>query len=287
MGTFVALEARADCETRASAAIEAAFAAILRVEARMNPARAGSDLSAIRRAGRGQPVRVDEWTWQVLALAQHIGRLSDGVFDPCLPDAPGSICDIRLEEPGIVLSGTEVRIDLGGIAKGFAVDRAVDALLAAGCTGGLVNAGGDLRTFGAPRPVLVRARGGEAWWLALGDEALAVSDPDAASRPVGHVGYYRRDRPDTATIGPVAVAARSAAVADALTKVVLLAEPARARAVLERLGATDVTRVTGAASAARRAAPLCPRRVVDSSARTRRSPRVPGAGSNGFPRGRS
>jgi thiamine biosynthesis lipoprotein len=240
MGTYVALEACADTDARAAAAIEAAFAAIVRVDARMNPAHPASDLAAIQGAGRGGSVRVDAWTWEVLALAQRLTQLSDGIFDPCLPDAPGSIDDLRLDAPGLVRSRRAMHIDLGGIAKGFAVDKAVEALLAGGCTDGLVNAGGDLRTFGAPRPVLVRAPDREAWWLALGNEALAVSDPGAASRPAGHVGYYCRGRVMDAPAGPVAVVARSAAIADAMTKIVLLAEPTFARIVLDRVGATDI-----------------------------------------------
>jgi len=47
-----------------------------------------------------------------------------------------------------VIPHAPVHIDLGGIAKGYAVDRALMALRTAGCRGALVNAGGDLAVFG-------------------------------------------------------------------------------------------------------------------------------------------
>src|SRR5581483_5100056 len=72
---------------------------------------------------------------------------------------------------------TEVMIDVGGIAKGFAVDRAVAALRDFGIPGGMVNAGGDLRAFGVePRAVHVRDPrdpGRSVCRVDVADEALA------------------------------------------------------------------------------------------------------------------
>jgi thiamine biosynthesis lipoprotein len=76
MGTLVAIEADLDTEFAACTAIEAAFAAIRRVESRMHPTRPGSDLAAIAAARIGQAVSVDPWTWHLLALAQRIAALS-------------------------------------------------------------------------------------------------------------------------------------------------------------------------------------------------------------------
>ncbi len=70
--------------------------------------------------------------------------------------------DIELPEPEMVVIRKRVALDLGGIAKGFAVDRAIEQLMAAGCIGGQVNAGGDMRVFGEnATPVWLRTdRGG-------------------------------------------------------------------------------------------------------------------------------
>ena len=237
MGTWIALHAEAASEGSAIAGINAAYAAIRRVEVRMHPRDAGSDLAAINAARPGAPVRIDDWTWEVLVLAQRIARLSDGVFDPCLATAPGRIADLDTATPGVAVSESELRVDLGGIAKGFAVDKAIEAMIAAGCTSGLVNAGGDLRVFGVERAMLLQARGALPYWVALSNEALAVSDPCSESRPSEHVGYYLRDGAAPRVLRPAAVVARSAAVADALTKCALLAPADRCRDLCDRLGA--------------------------------------------------
>jgi thiamine biosynthesis lipoprotein len=237
MGTWVAFHAEADSERSATAAIEGAFAAVRRVEALMHPTHVRGDLAAIHSTRVGAPVQIDVWTWEVLVLAQRVARLSDGVFDPCLPAAPGRIADLDVSVRGVAIPRAEMRLDLGGIAKGFAVDKAIEAMVATGCTGGLVNAGGDLRVFGAERAVLLHAQGSRPYWVALRNEALAVSDPGAARHPSEHAGYYLRVDDAPPQIRPAAVVARSAAVADALTKCAMLTPAARCRDVCDRLGA--------------------------------------------------
>jgi thiamine biosynthesis lipoprotein len=133
-------------------------------------------------------------------------------------------------------------LDLGGIAKGYAIDRAIEALRAAGCLSGLVNAGGDLRVYGRSESVLLRRADGTCVPLTLKDEALAVSDLDAAAgrRPAEHRGYYRRSGETSPTRRYAAVLAPGAAVADALTKCVLLADERCAARALRALGARQI-----------------------------------------------
>ena len=238
LGSLVAIEVE-DAGAASLAAIAAAYAAVQRVEARMHPTRAGSDLVALAAARSGQSVPLDPWTWELLVLAQRIGRWSDGVFDPCLPVAPGRLEDLDLATPQLAETRRPLRLDLGGIAKGFAVDRAVEALIAGGCVAGIVNAGGDLRVFGEPRSVLLRTSRGSRW-LRLHDAALAVSDPGARAPPAEHRGYQLHGVPRPDLQHPAAVIAPCAAVADALCKCVLLSPPARHGAVLERFGARAV-----------------------------------------------
>jgi thiamine biosynthesis lipoprotein len=137
-----------------------------------------------------------------------------------------------------------VKIDLGGIAKGFAVDRAVEALLGQGIAEGLVNAGGDLRVFG-PRSHAVDIRDPRQpdralYRVAVRDAALASSagrfDP-TCSRQALFSGVI-----DPATAMPVrsiigaTVCTPSCVIADALTKVVMNAGEGAA-AILEHYGA--------------------------------------------------
>jgi thiamine biosynthesis lipoprotein len=133
-------------------------------------------------------------------------------------------------------------IDLGGIAKGFAVDRAVDALRRHGATAGTVNAGGDLRIFGsAGEPVLVRRPDASGCFLpltVLHDSALATSAPYFAARRIG--GHLcapvidpRNGRPSRQSIS-VTVQARTCLLADALCKAVWLAGASGAVQILRR-----------------------------------------------------
>ena len=243
LGTWVAVEAAGESPAVTQLAVESAFAAVADIEARMHPVRAGSDVARINAAAIGELTPIHASTARVLQLAQRLGVLTDGVFDPCLPSAPGRLADLEL---GLSSQGACVRIharvalDFGGIAKGYAVDCAIDALLAAGCSAGLVNAGGDLRLFGPmSQTILLRRQDGSLLPLELSDSALAVSDRDAARRPPEHRGYYRR--PSCAVEGRryAAVIAADAVTADALTKCLLLCAEERAREVLGAFGARE------------------------------------------------
>jgi thiamine biosynthesis lipoprotein len=236
MGSFLAIEARAPSRQRALAGLEAAYAVVGMLEKRLHPHRPGSELAPISAAPLDVPQRVQQDIWELLALAKRIHELSDGVFDPCLPQRPGTLAEIELRTDGAVICHAPVALDLGGIAKGYAVDQAVAALRAQGCTAGLVNAGGDLRVFGAVQEVLVRGADGECRALELADMALAVSDWDAQRQPPEHQGYYLRGSGTAAGVRHAAVLAADTATADALTKCVLLSPPALAQAVLSALG---------------------------------------------------
>jgi len=245
LGTWVAIEAAAPRAEDELPAIEAAFVAIGAVDAHMHPTRPGSDLAELNSAPLHTPVEVQPDTWHLLTLARRLYALTRGVFDPCLPSHPGKLSDVELgsedgEEPTVICHAP-VRLDLGGIAKGHAIDRAVATLSAMGCQSGLVNAGGDLRVFGDRKETVLLRRGADFHPMDLENAALAVSDLDAAERPEEHQGYY--NRADRGNVSPgristaqryAAVMAKEAAIADALTKCVLLCSTdTTARALLE------------------------------------------------------
>ena len=188
----------------------------------MHPTRNGSDLAALRNAPLHAPLSVHAWTFAVLELCKQFHRLSAGVFDPCLPTSPGRLGDLELNAPHDVTAHARLHLDLGGIAKGYAVDRAIEALRGAGCVGGLVNAGGDLATFGEPeREIRCRRSNGHSVVVTLRDAALATSDTEHASPPAEHQGYYHGIQRSLRPKGYVAVTAPDAATADALTKCLL------------------------------------------------------------------
>ena len=219
MGTFIAIEATGDPPQAPLHGIHSAFAAIAQVEALMHPIRHGSDLAAIHAANIGVPVPVHAWTWEVLQLAKRLNRCSKGVFDPCLPEAPGRLADLELAAAHCVIAHAPLRIDLGGIGKGFAVDRAILALRRAGCVAGLVNAGGDLAVFGhRSYEVACTTPAGAHLMVTLNNAALATSDAANLTRPTEHRGYYHGVERRQIKSGRITVGAPTAAIADGLTK---------------------------------------------------------------------
>jgi FAD:protein FMN transferase len=246
MGTWLALEAWTNTEERAVGAITAGYFAIQEVERWLHPSRKGSDIAGINAAPPGQRVPVAAMTWELLQLARSMWELSDGIFDPCLPSQPGRLCDLTLSgEAGPspwASCRLPVALDLGGIAKGYAIDRGIEALRAAGCASGLINAGGDLRVYGRSQTVLLREPDGNYVPLTLEDQALAVTDleADTARRPLEHRGYHHRGGELLAARRYAAVVAASAAIADGLTKCALLASPQDSARTLRAFRAHEV-----------------------------------------------
>lgn len=223
----------------------------------------GSDLSRLNRDAAARPTPVDRRTLEVLQLCDRLWRDSGGLFDPTIapalvaagflpapagghePDPEADWSDVELIPSGAVRFHRPLWLDLGGIAKGYAVDQATHAVArhAAGSQM-VINAGGDLRVSG-PRPerVLLRtARAGEtAPILELENGSLATSTGRDHQRWTGKrlEGPHRNTR-SGGTIGRrsfVSVAAEQCAFADGLTKIVL-AKRDRSAAMLRRYGAT-------------------------------------------------
>jgi thiamine biosynthesis lipoprotein len=241
LGTLIAISAEADAAS-ALPGMEAAFEAVAQVESLMHPTRAGSDLLAIRRGTLGRPLDVHPWTWEVLALSSRLNQASKGAFDPCLPSAAGRLTDLEFAAPPSVIPHRPLHLDLGGIAKGYAVDRARAALRAAGCRGGLVNAGGDLAVFGdRAHAIVIRDRTEGDSVIELKNAALATSDVCNAASPAEHRGYYHGVTRRKIRAGKVSVSAASAAIADALAKCLLADHGETHTGLLERFDARLVT----------------------------------------------
>jgi len=263
LGTIV--DVRATGSEVAPGAVAAAFAAVERVHRLMSAHDRGSDVSRINRADAGACVEIDPWTHEVLRHAKTVHQATDGLFDCAvahvlsragyLPeigregdeDGFGNLHDLELCTRSRVRLRRRLRITLDGIAKGYAVDRAVDALRAGGVERGVVNAGGDLRVFGeAFEPVHVRHPGAPGLLLELGSFREAAVASSAA--------YFSRSELDGRAISPlvdprtleccnplgaVSVIAETCVLADALTKP-LLVDPQRAGALATKLGARAV-----------------------------------------------
>jgi FAD:protein FMN transferase len=234
------------------AAVQAAFAAMEEVERSLSFQHGDSDLSRLNRRP-GQFLVLPGLALRVLRLAHAMMLASGGLFNctlggalvrrGVLPDHGGSealdcgsAADIEIDGARVRLA-RPVRITLDGIAKGYAVDRAVDALRSGGVKSGWVNAGGDLRVFGA-LSLPVSRREGDAGLRLLGglrEAAIASSAVHAQPSP-RFPGTILGATGEQAPVGVCSVLARRAWRADALTKVAVLAPPASRHALLNTLG---------------------------------------------------
>ena len=186
MGTICTLAAVAEPGKRAEAerALKQAEAALRAVEARMSSWLADSEISRLNAASAGEEVPLSPDTAAVLRLAREAAVESEGAFDiTCGPvielwkragrtgrlPSEADIAEARatsswelieLTERGATKHASAARVDLGGIAKGYAVDTALEVLRSGGAAGGMVDIGGDMKCFGQPLGPLNGDRGG-------------------------------------------------------------------------------------------------------------------------------
>lgn len=273
MGTLADVGVVHENPAYAHAAIDAAFHALREVERRMTRFDPLSDVGRVNRLAATDAVDVSAATATVLEAAIGWAVASDGAFDPCLGRATelwdvghrtvpprdgdvrrlagrhlyraldverGSRCRVRLTSP-------DAAIDLGGIAKGFGVDRAVDALRRWGIERGLVNVGGDLYAVGCsadgdPWRVGIRSPADPdrlAGTLEVADAAVATSgDYERFFRYGGRRYHHLLDpataAPRQAALHSVTVQAPTCLAADAAATAIFgQGEPA-ARRVLRR-----------------------------------------------------
>ena len=262
LGTFVQIELQGDADEKLlSECISKGFEAISEIDRLMSFHRLDSDLTRLNQSQPSTWVKVFPLTIQVLNMANELFQNSKGIFDircgaplvdwgllPALNKRENDgTFDLGLP---VEIDGMNVRktgpwiLDLGGIAKGFAVDRAVEAiqeLSAKHSLSGIVNAGGDLRVFGDYDPAIaLRIHGQKQDWIKsidLKNLAVATSSvrPFLRSKEWGNISAYvkmpsRNAFTDQET---VTVFAETCLIADALTKVVLLGEKALARECLK------------------------------------------------------
>jgi thiamine biosynthesis lipoprotein len=242
LGTFVEISADD------AAAIDEAFAAVEHVHRLMSAHEPDSDVSRVNRVAHLESVQVDAWTALVIERALSWSKRSEGSFDVVRAGKAAlakGLIPRHADQPApeaahwtwLEIQGHSVRllrsacIDLGGIAKGFAVDRAIDALRNAGAKRGLVNAGGDVCGFGAeawPVDVVHPLTLQPVARVELRDAALATSalhnDGSGDHLPTGSDWIS------------VTVQAASACDADALTKIVW-ASAANCRQLIDECGA--------------------------------------------------
>ena len=240
LGTLVEVAIQSGSNAAFEHASSAAFDVVNEIHRAMSFHDAHSDIRRIGRAAAGAVLELNPHTWNVLCLARRFELDSGGLFNvavaPALvargllprpvrarmPMASGLIDGLALLSHHRVCVLQPLWVDLGGIAKGYAVDCAAQLLQVSGASAGLVNAGGDMRAFGSlAHPVHLRFSMRLMQVASLQNSALASSS-NAGLSPFETPHIDPRCGSSACSAETVVVQARSAAVADALTKVALL-----------------------------------------------------------------
>jgi thiamine biosynthesis lipoprotein len=272
MGTLVKITAVARSESVAQAAATAGFAEIRRLEELLSTWISTSELSRVNAAAGVMPVHVSPETLTVVQRAVQAAEMTDGGFNIAIGpavdawsvmegqripteselDALRPLVDLMsvhadVQAQTIYLEKTRMRIDVGGIGKGYAADQAVDALRRAGAVAGVVALSGDIKTFGRLPggkmfPVGIqhpRQDGAVLAWIDLQDEAISTAGDYERFFEREGVRYHHILDPRTLqparSCQSVTVIAREGVWADGLDTGIFVMGPERGMELVERL----------------------------------------------------
>ena len=172
MGTEITVEIWHDKKQNAQQCVDNVFKEIWRIDALMSPFKKNSELTKVNNIAKDHAVVISTELFELLKKSIKFSKLSEGAFDITFSSI-GYLYDYRegiqptdeiikknlgainyrniqlnTEEHSVYFKKQGVRIDLGGIAKGYAVDNAIEILKSCGTEYGLVTAGGDSRILG-------------------------------------------------------------------------------------------------------------------------------------------
>lgn len=270
MGTVFDIVAYDASPARASAAIDQAFQEIVRLDDLMSNYKTDSELSRLNRSAGFHPQKVSPDLYGVIEESLKYSQLSDGKFDITVgplvdlwkaaiggnrppaaeQEARARACvghrKVRLIPPDRVeFQSSCLRIDLGSIGKGYAVDRAAEVLRAAGIARALIDAGGStIYALGSPPSssawlVHMRDPSGHLDPQAmLSDTSISTSEQTPPSlldsNSAGHIIDPETGLP-LRTKFAVSVIAKTATASDALSTTLLLLGPAAGKRVVQTL----------------------------------------------------
>ena len=238
----------------AEQAIEKAMAEIVRLDQVMSHYKADSSLSKLNREGGTGFMAVEPSLYEVIQESISFSRHSGGAFDvtiaPLLRTWKNAYADGRRPTANEISEAKRcvgyekietvapdrirfrsdcVELDLGGIGKGYAVDRAIAILKAAGIRHALVNAGGSsITAFGAPP-------GTKGWQVTVGARKVVLlrDSSMSTSQQSGEILDPRTGSPANTTMA-VSVLTRSGTTADALSTTLVIVPIAEGMKLLDR-----------------------------------------------------
>jgi FAD:protein FMN transferase len=281
MGTAIRVELWCEDAARGNAAIDEVMAEMQRIDRTMSPHKADSELSRINRDAAREPVPLSNEMFVLLVQAQRFSQFSHGAFDityasaGCLYDyragvAPSAaaleqgraaigwknlVLDARTRSVKFARDG--MRIDLGGFAKGHAVDNAAAILMRHGIHHAHVAAGGDSRVIGDKRgrPWTIGVRDprradGLAALLPLVDTAISTSGDYERFFEKNGVRHHHIVDPATgaspSAVRSVTVLAPDGLTCEALSKTVFVLGVQRGLDLIETLEGVDAIVVDAA-----------------------------------------
>jgi len=282
MGTFARIVAIAPDANTAAKCIEAALHQIHNVDDLMSDFKEDSEISRVNADAFDHPVEVGESTFEVLQRSIEFSKLTDGAFDitvgplvqlfrtakaegiaPTTEQIARAKTKVGFEKLLLNDQNRTIRftvegmsLDLGGIAKGYAVDKAIEAMQRRGATGAMVDIGGDVRCFGTP------PKGRKKWLVGLQDPniddmggsglLLKLQVSNAAVTTSGDYQQFaiiegkrhshiinRKTGKSADGLSSVTIIAQNATDADALATAVTVMGPQKGLALIEKTPDTE------------------------------------------------
>jgi thiamine biosynthesis lipoprotein len=274
MGTRNAVEVWAPNRLVGEVAINAVFEDMRRIDRLMSTYKATSEISKVNREAAQHPVKVSAELFSLLEKAQEYAKLSGGVFDityasvgylfdyrkhlrpdtdaidKALPTVDYRQLKLDPVNRTVSFGMPGMRIDLGGIAKGYAVDRGIEILKRRGYTHAMVNSGGDTRVLGdrMGKPWMVGIRHPDrkeevVLRIPLEDAAFSTSGDYERFFDEGGVRYHHIINPKTGDspreVRSVTLISSSALRTDGLTKTVFILGPVAGMKFIDSLPDVD------------------------------------------------
>jgi thiamine biosynthesis lipoprotein len=212
MGTRITVELWSDDRGKAEQAIDAVLDELRHIDESMSTYKPTSEVSQVNAKAAEGPMRISKELFDLLVTAKEYSVLTDGAFDITYASV-GYLYDFRKhihpdeaqidkalpavnfrhlildpKNQTVQFSQKGVRIDLGGIAKGYSVDRGIDVLKSRGFTRAYVSAGGDSRIIGD--------RFGKPWMVGIRDprkgEGEVITKIPLTDAAISTSGDYER-----------------------------------------------------------------------------------------------